>query len=107
MGDPLVDYYWQHPGYQYYPVVGVSWEAAKFFGKWRSAFLNEWRQVNGGQPPMPSFRLPSEDEWEYAARGGRDAVVVGLVAGVGMLAAAMPAMRAAGTAPIEALRTTD
>ena len=25
MGDPLVDYYWQHPGYQEYPVVGVSW----------------------------------------------------------------------------------
>jgi len=62
MGDPLVDYYWQHPGYMDYPVVGVSWEAANFFGKWRSAFLNEWRQVNGGQPPMPAFRLPSEAE---------------------------------------------
>ena len=24
MGDPLVNYYWQHPGYQEFPVVGVS-----------------------------------------------------------------------------------
>src|SRR5712672_2051352 len=26
MGDPLVTYYWSHPGYKEYPVVGVSWE---------------------------------------------------------------------------------
>jgi hypothetical protein len=46
------------------------------------------------------FEVQADDPWTLA-------VVVGLVAGVGMLAAAMPAMRAAGTAPIAALRTTD
>jgi formylglycine-generating enzyme required for sulfatase activity len=56
MGDPLVDYYWQHPGYQDYPVVGVSWEAANFFGKWRSAFLK--RMASGKWRPASHASLP-------------------------------------------------
>ena len=34
MGDPVKDYYYWHPGYDDYPVVGVDWEAAVFFAKW-------------------------------------------------------------------------
>jgi len=61
--EPMRDYYFVHPAYDNYPVVGVSYLQATMYCQWYSA--------ENGQKEKEDYRivyrLPSELEWERAA----------------------------------------
>ncbi|MGF1718654.1 SUMF1/EgtB/PvdO family nonheme iron enzyme [Vibrio kyushuensis] len=60
---PIPDSYWRNPGFKQYsnsPVVCISQNDATAYTKW----LSEQTGYN--------YRLPTEDEWEIAARSGSE-----------------------------------
>ncbi len=69
--DPYVDNYFRHPAYAMYPVNNLNKEQAIAYCNWLSELYNKadkrkFKKVN--------FRLPTEAEWELAAKGGMELV---------------------------------
>jgi len=65
--EPYVAYYFRHPAYDNYPVVNISFEGANLFCKW---LTDEYNAYPKRKFKKVIFRLPTEIEWEMAAKGG-------------------------------------
>lgn len=67
--EPYVEYYFRHPAYRNYPVVGVSYGQAQAYCNW---LTESYHQLPERIFKKVIFRLPTEDEWIYAALGGSE-----------------------------------
>src|SRR5690606_15152503 len=76
--EPLVEYYFRHAAYNYYPVVGVTWDQANAYAQWRSDRVNEriliekgYLKKNPFQVADANFQTESYIAGQYEGQAGR------------------------------------
>jgi sulfatase modifying factor 1 len=65
--NPYATLYHRHPAYSNYPVVNITYEGALLFCEW---LTNKYNSYDKRKFKKVIFRLPTQTEWENAARGG-------------------------------------
>jgi sulfatase modifying factor 1 len=74
--DPYVQYYFRHPSYNNYPVVGVSWVQANDYCLWRTDRVNEQYLIDEGElKPDPNQTDANNFNTEAYLAGQYDGVV--------------------------------
>lgn len=69
--EPYVQYYYRHPAYKNYPVVGISYEQANAFCKWRTEHVKEFMCLSNKYGIIEfEYKLPSKYEWEFISING-------------------------------------
>lgn len=62
--EPYCSVYFWHPAFKDYPVVGISYEQAAAFCKWRTERVQEFVRIAYKKEWDIEYRLPTRDEWE-------------------------------------------
>jgi len=74
--EPYVAYYLRHSAYRNYPVVGISYEQAVAYCRWRTERVKELYAIKRKEDKKTfyhldfEYRLPTKEEWENAANVG-------------------------------------
>ena len=68
--EPYVNYYYRHVAYKDYPVVGISYEQALAFCKWRTERVKEFYSIRYKKELHLEYRLPTKQEWEFLSNNG-------------------------------------
>ncbi len=78
---PYAKYYFNHPAYEKYPIVGVTYEQVVNFCEWRTEKLKSYyedldQNSKKNHPTNFEFRLPTKKEWENIAKAGYSSKIV-------------------------------
>lgn len=65
--EPYIEFYFTHPAYDQYPIVGVTWEQAMDYCAWRTDRVNESALIRAGIMEAPDFTIYEGEDYEVIA----------------------------------------